>query len=278
MVSTSPNPPAAVAHVGEGDERVAYLDEGNGPAALFVHVGMWSYVWRDVIATLRTEFRCIAPDAPASGLSGGDPRRHATLRTAATRLSRLVETLDLRDLTLVFHDLGGPVAVAAAGRWPERVRALVAVNTFAWHPNGLAFRGMLATMGSAPVRTLDVGTGLIPRMSSTRFGAGRHFDRAQRRQFRAGLDHRGRSSFHRYFADARRSDIWPQTESALERLRDLPLTTVFGARNDPLRFQLQWRARFPHSTQVVVPHGYHFPMCDDPAAVAAAVRSASGRS
>jgi haloalkane dehalogenase len=265
--------PALVQHLGEGDERIAYIDDGEGPAALFVHVGLWSYLWRDVIGQLRTEFRCVAPDAPASGRSGGEPRHHATLDTAAARLSDLVETLDLRDVTLVFHDLGGPVAVLAAGRWAERVRGLVAVNTFAWRPDGLAFRGLLATMGSAPIRTLDVATGVIPRLSSTRFGTGRHLDRAGRREFRSGLDRRGRSSFHRYFADARRTDIWPRTESALGRLREHPLTTVFGERNDPLRFQPQWLARFPQANQLVVPRGHHFPMCDDPAAVAAAVRS-----
>ena len=117
---------------------------------------------------------------------------------------------------------------------------------------------------------------MIPRLSSTRLGSGRHGDRASRREFRSGFDLRGRSSFHRYFSDARRTDIWPQTESALERLRDRPLTTVFGEHNDPLRFQPEWLARFPQANQVVVPRGHHFPMCDDPAAVAEAVRSTFG--
>jgi haloalkane dehalogenase len=259
--------------VGQAHERTAYLDVGSGPPVLLVHVGWWSYVWGDLIDQLSPTFRCVAPDAPATGRSGGNPREDATLPTAARRLTLLVEALDLRDITLVFHDLGGPAAILAAGGWADRVRGLVAVNTFAWRPSGVVFRGMLATMGSAPVRALDVATGALPRLSSTSLGVGRHLDRSARRGFRSGLDRRGRSSFHRYMADARGEEIWADVERALGRLRDRPLTTVFGERNDPLRFQPRWKERFPDARQVVVPRGYHFPMCDDPVLVADAVRS-----
>jgi haloalkane dehalogenase len=244
---------------------------------LLVHVGMWSYLWQDVVDQLSPAFRCVAPDAPASGRSGGNPRQDATLANAARRLTDLVEALELRDITLVFHDLGGPAAMLAAGGWAERVRGLVAVNSFAWRPTGLLFRGMLALMGSGPVRGLDVATGAIPRLSSTRLGVGRHLGRPARREFLTGLDHRGRSTFHRYFADARRSESWADVESALRRLRDRPLTTVFGERNDPLGFQPRWKEYFPQADQRVVPGGLHFPMCDDPTRVACAVRSNFGR-
>jgi pimeloyl-ACP methyl ester carboxylesterase len=46
----------------------------------------------------------------------------------------LIDTLDLRDVTPVAHDLGGPAGLAAAAARPERFRGVVAVNTFAWRP------------------------------------------------------------------------------------------------------------------------------------------------
>ncbi len=55
--------------------------------------------------------------------------------------------------------------------------------------------------------------------------------------------------------------------------RDLRLLTIFGERNDPLRFQPRWKALFPGAPQVVVPRGNHYPMCDDPDLVAGAIRS-----
>ena len=44
---------------------VAVTDVGEGPVLLFVHTGLWSFVWRDVIKRLEKEFRCVAFDAPA---------------------------------------------------------------------------------------------------------------------------------------------------------------------------------------------------------------------
>jgi pimeloyl-ACP methyl ester carboxylesterase len=50
-------------------KRIHYLDEGSGPALLFVSAGQWSFMFRDVIMRLRGKFRCLALDFPGSGLS-----------------------------------------------------------------------------------------------------------------------------------------------------------------------------------------------------------------
>ncbi|MHB8341757.1 MAG: alpha/beta fold hydrolase [Mycobacteriales bacterium] len=50
------------------------MDEGSGPTLLFLHGNpTWSFVCRDVIRTLRAEFRCIALDYPGFGLSTARP-------------------------------------------------------------------------------------------------------------------------------------------------------------------------------------------------------------
>jgi pimeloyl-ACP methyl ester carboxylesterase len=263
--------PFTLRAVGADEDLVAYTDSGRGPTLLFVHVGMWSFVWRDLIADLSATHRCVALDAPATGLSGGHPRTRATIECAAAAVTRVVEALDLSGVTLVVHDLGGPTALLAARRWPSRITGLVVVNSFGWRPSGLPFRGMLALMGSAAVRGLDVATGVLPRLSSGRFGVGRQMDRADRRIFRRGVGRRGRSSFHRYLRDARRIDAGP-IESGLAALRDRPLLTIFGARNDPLGFQPRWAERCPDIRQVEVPNAFHFPMCDAPDLVASTIR------
>ncbi len=50
-------------------KRVHYIDEGSGPALLFVSAGQWSFMFRDVIVRLRGQFRCLALDFPGCGLS-----------------------------------------------------------------------------------------------------------------------------------------------------------------------------------------------------------------
>lgn len=90
-----------------GAGRVALTDIGQGPTLLFVHVGSWSFVWRDVLTRLQNDFRCVAVDAPGCGLS--DRTESApTLVQAADVVTAVVDQLQLRDVTLVAHDLGGP--------------------------------------------------------------------------------------------------------------------------------------------------------------------------
>jgi len=49
-------------------------------------------------------------------------------------LESLLLRLDLRDLTLVLHDWGGPVGLGVAIRHRERIRRLVLMNTWAFAP------------------------------------------------------------------------------------------------------------------------------------------------
>ena len=251
-----------------GGRRIAYTDTGEGPALLLVHTGMWSFVWRDVIGRLADRFRVVTLDAPGTGLSDGSAQ--VDFAVAADAVDALVRCLDLDDIVLVFHDLGGPVTLEAAARWPERVAGLVAVNAFGWQPSGVPFRAMLGIMGSAPMRELDAATGFLSAATSTRLGVGRHWDKATRKTFRRGMTPAGRRSLHRYMRAARRHDYETIT-SVVDRFASMPLLTIFGERNDPLRFQAKWAERFPLITQVQVAKGNHFPMCDDPELIATTI-------
>lgn len=49
-------------------------------------------------------------------------------------VDELITNLDLNNLTLVFQDWGGPIALAVAARHPQRIKALVVLNTFGAFP------------------------------------------------------------------------------------------------------------------------------------------------
>jgi pimeloyl-ACP methyl ester carboxylesterase len=254
--------------------KIAVTDVGQGPVLLFVHTGFWSFIWRDVIYRLASDFRCICFDAPGTGQSDRLPARSISLERASRALTAIIETLNLRGITLVFHDLGGPSGIAGASRVPDRIRGLCAVNALAWEPSGILFRGMLGLMGSTMMREIDVLTQLIPRVTSTVFGVGLHLDASERNAFYAGIEREGVRAFHGYLRDARRSrTIYEQLDRALTGpFRRLPLLTIFGERNDPLGFQPRWKHLFPDARQIVVSEGNHFPMCDNPDLVAASIR------
>lgn len=251
-----------------GGRRLAFADVGEGPTLVLVHAGMWSFVWRDLMSQLATTFRLVTLDAPGSGLS--DPPAapaQVGIDNGAQALAALVDHLGLERFVLVVHDLGGPVALEAAARWPDRVAGLVAVNSFGWRPSGVGFRAMLALMGSAPMREVDALTRWLPAASSTRFGVGRHWDRSTRRTYRRGMRAGGTRAFHRMMRSARGHDF-TAIEEVVQHLERVPLLTVFGQRNDPLGSQSRWTERFRDVEQHEVRDGYHFPMCDDPSGIA----------
>jgi pimeloyl-ACP methyl ester carboxylesterase len=254
--------------------KIAVTDVGQGPVLLFVHTGFWSFIWRDVISRLSSDFRCICFDAPGTGQSDRLPAGSISLEKASRALTAVIHALNLQDITLVVHDLGGPSGIAGAARLPDRIHGLCTVNAFAWKPSGMPFRGMLALMGSAAMREFSAWTGILVRITSSAFGVGRRMDEASRRAFRAGIGRQGLRAFHGYLRDARKSQaIYEQLDHALTGpFRRLPLLTIFGEHNDPLGFQPRWKQLFSNARQVVVTKGNHFPMCDDPDLVAVSIR------
>jgi haloalkane dehalogenase len=115
---------------------VHYVDEGSGPPLLMLHGNpTWSFTWREVIKGLRDRYRCIAIDYPGFGLSkapagyGFSPAEHADVVNA------FVEELDLREVTTLSHDWGGPIGFATAVRQPDRFTAFAIGNTWAWPMN-----------------------------------------------------------------------------------------------------------------------------------------------
>jgi pimeloyl-ACP methyl ester carboxylesterase len=258
--------------------NIAVTDVGSGPVLLFVHTGFWSFIWRDVIARLAANFRCVCFDAPGTGRSDRLPVAKISLQRASRALTAVIQVLELNDITLILHDLGGLTGIVGASRVADKIRGLCAVNAFAWRPAGAAFRGMLALMGSVPIREFDVLTQVLPRITSTAFGVGRQFDAASRKAFLAGIGSQGVRAFHSYLQDAGTSKtIYDPLEIVLAgQFRRLPLLTIFGERNDPLGFQPRWKELFPKARQVVVSKGNHFPMCDAPDLVARSISEFHG--
>jgi haloalkane dehalogenase len=235
---------------------------------------MWSFVFRDVITRLRTDFRCVALDFPGFGLAppaDDDP----SIADLADVLTAFVTGLDLRAATVIAHDLGGPVALATAAALPERVHGLVLANTFAWTPDHRGLRAMLRMVGGRAAETVGVTTNVVALLTSTRFGVGRHLDRAGRAAFRGPFRDRDvRRRFHRLMASTLDSPAFTDSvdHAVTTVLADRPVLTVFGERNDPLGFQARIAARFADHEGVVVGRGNHFPMMDDPDLFASSVR------
>jgi pimeloyl-ACP methyl ester carboxylesterase len=104
---------------------------GEGePAVVFIHG--WSCdrtYWLGQMVAFAPAHRVVAIDLGGHGGSGLD-RSEWTISSFATDVQTVVEQLDLESAVLVGHSLGGAVAVEAALLMPDRVVAVVGVDTF----------------------------------------------------------------------------------------------------------------------------------------------------
>ena len=151
--------------------RQHYVDEGprDGQVILCLHgEPTWGYLYRKMIAPLSTTFRVVVPDHMGFGKSETPQDRVYTLQTHVENLERFVEALDLRDITLVCQDWGGPMAGAFTLRNPERVKRLFMMNTV------LGYGGGQAAGGTTPwfewiAKHEEAGTltGILGEMGST---------------------------------------------------------------------------------------------------------------
>lgn len=118
--------------------RMHFLDEGprDAPVALLLH-GMptWSYLYRSMIPPLLDAgYRCVAPDHIGFGRS--DKVTEASWYTIArhtSNLALLIDTLDLRDITIFVQDWGGPIGLAQVMTTPHRFSRIVIMNTWLHH-------------------------------------------------------------------------------------------------------------------------------------------------
>lgn len=103
---------------------MAYVDEGEGPVVLFSHGNPTSsYLWRNIIPYVTDGYRAIAPDLIGMGDSG-KPDIGYTFAEHAAYLDSFIETLGLKDITLVVHDWGSILGMRYARLNEGNVQAL----------------------------------------------------------------------------------------------------------------------------------------------------------
>lgn len=129
MDKNSPIPVGAFAEIGEG-RRIHYHDQGSGPVVIFLHgagagASGYSNFKGNYPAFAAAGFRCIVPDLLGYGLSSKPDIAQYDLDFFIDGLKGLIDTLGLRDVTLLGNSLGGAVALGHALAYPDDVRSLI---------------------------------------------------------------------------------------------------------------------------------------------------------
>jgi cis-3-alkyl-4-acyloxetan-2-one decarboxylase len=269
-----------------GGHRLHYLDEGSGEPVLLLHGNpTWSFMYRDLIRTLRPAYRVVAPDFIGCGLSS-KPDDGQYRYEMERRAADLAEFIDIvlpgpGTFTLGVHDWGGPIGFRWAVRNPDRIRRLVVFNTAAFRvPEGRSLhwtirfcrRSMLAAPLIRGLNAFCLGAGRLgfrhPPGKDVRFG------------YRGPYDSwANRIAVLRFVQDIPLSPGDPsyaplrETEEGLAALRDKPALILWGDKDFVFDsgFLEEWRERLPGARVRRFPEAGHYVLEDAFPEVAAAV-------
>ena len=122
--------------------RMHFVDEGEGEPIICLHgEPTWGYLYRRFIPPLSKANRVIVPDHMGFGKSETPRDREYSLKTHVENLALLIDELDLKNITFVVQDWGGPIGAAYALRHPDRIKRLFLLNTLTGYgrakPSGL---------------------------------------------------------------------------------------------------------------------------------------------
>ena len=253
--------------VATADGEIAFVEVGEGPAALFVHgVFLNAGLWRNVIEQVcqAGHRRCVAIDLPAHGRTRVKAGQDLSLPAQADILERFCQALDLSQVDVVANDTGGAAAQVFAVRHTDRVRTLTLTNCDT-HDNlpparfkpavELARAGQLAPLMAPMLTDLDLAR------SELALGSGyQHPDRVEDEVIRSylepclGTPEAGRE-IERFIASLEARDL-VAVEPGLRQL-EVPTLVVWGTGD--VFFELSWahwlRDTIPGVTEVVEVEG-----------------------
>ena len=277
--------------------RQHYIDEGAGRPVILLHgQPTWGYIYRRFVPPLAATHRVIVPDHMGFGKSETPADRVYTLRTHVDNLTALIEQLDLRDITLVMQDWGGPIGIGYAVRHPERIHSLVLMNTvfgygasgrrdlpnpletpwFRWIREGMESgrtEAVLSQLGSTILSVLQiVGLERLDRVDPT-------FIRAYAAPFPTQADCRGAIDFPLDLALGRIRDFVREGVTGVPSLRDKPAIMIEGMLDRAIPAALaiaDFQGIWPEAPVIQVPGAGHYIQEDAPEVVIPALQTFLG--
>lgn len=246
--------------------QYSYIEEGDGSPILMVHGNpSWSFAWRKFVKHFSASHRCIAVDHLGMGLSAKPQSYAYTIDQHISNLCHLIETLDLKDVTLVGHDWGGCIGMGAAGRLPERFKRFVMMNTAAFRSTEIPFRIALCripALGAIGVRgfNLFAGAAITQAVEKTMAPV------VKQGYLYPYSSWGNRIAVHRFVQEIPLKPSHPtyqtlvEVEESLAQFSDHPFLLPWGEKDwcFTTNFLEEWERRFPEAETVRIPDAGHY--------------------
>lgn len=251
--------------------RYHYLDEGprDAPVLMLIHGNpTWSFYYRTLIPDLSRHYRVIVPDHIGCGLSDKPQHYPYTLVQHSQNLTRLINYLNLDQISFALHDWGGAIGMAYATQNPDKMARFIIFNTAAFFIPRLPKHIALC-------RLPGIGEILVRGLNSFCEGAFL-FATSQRGRFTASVKAgylapyrtwANRIAIHRFIKDIPMQAQHPtravimDIDARLSELRQHPMLIIWGAddfcftKHD---FLPAWQTRFPKADVHVLPKAGHY--------------------
>ena len=242
-----------------------YIDEGSGDAVLFVHGNpTWSFEHRRLIKHLRTKFRCIALDHLGFGLSDKPDDASYLPQFHAQNLAHFIEALNLKNITFVVHDWGGPISMSYALDHPGNVKRIIAYNSWFWSVRGSkTFEKFSGFMGGPVGRFLCRNFNFFPRvLLPGSVGDKKKLSRSAHRHFiNAFPTPQSRKGTWVFPGAIIGQSEWLETLWAKRKaLENIPILLLWGLKDVAFTQELlvRWESAFPNHTTLKFPNVGHF--------------------
>lgn len=265
-----------------------YIDEGTGNPVIMIHGNpTWSFYFRSLITELSPNFRTIAPDHIGCGLSGKpDPSDYDY------RLKSRVEDIDLflghlkltGKITLILHDWGGMIGMAYAVKNPEKINAVVIMNTAAFLPPDremkipLRLRMIRNTASFADIAVLGLNLFVKCALYMNSY-------RGLSRDVKNGLiapynSWKNRVAVLKFVQDIPLCENDPSygivkdVEDNLHRLSEIPMLICWGKHDFVFteNYLEEWRKRFPGAETHIFENAGHYVLEDEPEKTDSAIK------
>ncbi|MEL7263691.1 MAG: alpha/beta fold hydrolase [Planctomycetota bacterium] len=247
-----------------------------GETFLCVHGNpTWSFYYRSLIKRFRGQHRVVAVDHIGCGISDKPQKYDYTLAQHRDNLVRLIDHLNLANVTLVAHDWGGAIGLASVLERSDRFKRIVLLNTGAFPPPYVPYRiaaCRIPLLGTFAMRQLNA----FARAAITMAVDKRPLDTDAALGLLAPYDNwRNRVAINGFVQDIPMSPRHPthsvlrDIESRLPTLAPMPVHLVWGMKDWCFRPECLERFEkiWPHATATRLDDCGHYVIEDDPESV-----------
>ena len=267
--------PLTTSYLDIAGERVAYFQKGQGEPILLVHgITTYSFIWRQIVPLLDSEYQVIGVDLLGCGDSSKSLDQAYSIKNHARLLKQFMESLGIDKFHFVGHDVGGGIGQIFSVSYPEMLYDLVLINSVAYDfwPVQPIIAMRTPIIRQFAMATLDMG--------------------ALRMIVRRGLYHKGRltpelidyfwepmktkagrKAFLHFAASLDNHNLLEITDK-LHRL-DMPVLVIRGDADPYLSGAIadKLTRNIPQSRLVKIPTGSHFIQEDEPELIASELKN-----